>query len=398
MLLLKSGESRTIGNSWKASFRRWPWWAVGVAAILPFRQSRAFAPHPFRQTTPAVPTPTVLFPHQFNGGYDAAMAVKWTPMQAAEFVIWHIGDTKDAGKQLMPLIQHWSGSDVGEFLTRLYLGEKNEEEFKLSFESRNVRNPQWKGLKDEPGRKALMELLSVSLPDQVLEPAEIARFADAFLLKEHTWPALSGEDSSEETSSAGTKAPTLEKDSFASLGYTTEIAKLFGELRRERFGTLTADDVLEMVLLPEKNVKESAFLQMHDFFWHIGIQMTPSEKIDIVQGMAQGGWGPANIAKFVSHIQEISEDERPKALKQEIKSKHKPPSFNPFPPKRNADQQEATTCEISNSGEDDEVFNDATQSASGPFYLGATHEYFSTSNSAAPAQTNGHKQADSVRT
>jgi len=110
-MFLKSGESRTIGNSWKAS------WVVVIAVILPFRQSRAFAPHPFRQTTPAVPI--ALFPHQFNGGYDAAMAVKWTPMQAAEFVIWHVGDTKDAGKQLMPLIPHWSGSDVGEFLTRL---------------------------------------------------------------------------------------------------------------------------------------------------------------------------------------------------------------------------------------------------------------------------------------
>jgi hypothetical protein len=312
--------------------------------------------------------------YQFNGGYDASKAgISWNPMQAAEFVIWHSGSAEAAGRQLQPLIQHWTGTDVGEFLTRLYLGEADRVESKLTFESRNVRTPQWKGL-EEDGRTALRELLQVCLPSKVLEAAEIARFAEAFLLKEHTWPASAVGDKD------ANKAK-LEKDSFATLGHTAAIAKLIGELRLEKHGEFTADDVLEMVLLPELDVQDSKLVKMHDFFFHVGIRLTPNEKIDIVQGMAKGGWSPANIAKFVSNIEEIPEHE-----KRVTKSASPTPltSFAPFPSKQTTSPVSLTTSDSSN------VTENTQQSV--PFYFGATQEYFSAATSSSNGITNGYKQ------
>jgi len=316
--------------------------------------------------------------YQFNGGYDASKAgISWNPMQAAEFVIWHSGSAEAAGRQLQPLIQHWTGTDVGEFLTRLYLGEADRAESKLTFESRNVRTPQWKGL-DEDGRTALRELLQVCLPTKVLEAAEIARFAEAFLLKEHTWPASAVGDKD-------TNKAKLEKDSFATLGHTAAIAKLIGELRLEKHGEFTADDVLEMVSLPEIDVQDSKLLKMHDFFFHVGIRLTPMEKIDIVQGMAKGGWGPANIAKFVSNIEEIPEHEKPRPTKSEIPTP--PTSFLPFPSKQATTPGSLTTIDSSNGTENTQE----TKQPSVPFYFGATQEYFSAATSTSNGVSNGYK-------
>ena len=357
--------------------------------------------------------------HQFNGGYNPSnLAVQWTPLQAAEFVLWQHneddaqkGNTNmdpaqvmvdndhatddyyyDVGRQLAPLIQHWSGTQVGEFLTRLYLGQKkkldsstNSSEMKLTFESKQVRNPQWMGLTTAKGFHALQDLLEAALPDRVLEhPAEIARFAESFLLKEHTWPkedneldetsnkrllpSLSNvsekEDNEEEdneekvkqqklkkrlnglptvsldeyvgvdfdngssTTSAIPMTPierrkptiALERDSFASLGHAANMGKLWGQLRKTRLDSrtnnnndqtsnntiMTVKDVLAMVVLPEqdaaKTEAQAGFLRLHDFWQHLGVQLTADDKITLVHGMAKGGWGPAPIAKFVSNI------------------------------------------------------------------------------------------------
>lgn len=316
--------------------------------------------------------------HQFNGGYDASKAgVSWNPMQASEFVIWHSGSAEAAGRQLQPLIQHWTGTDVGEFLTRLYLGEADRVESKLTFESRNVRSPQWKGL-DEDGRIALRELLKVCLPPRVLEAAEIARFAETFLLKEHTWPASAVGDKD-------TNKAKLEKDSFATLGHTAAIAKLIGELRLEKHGEFTADDVLEMVLLPEIDVHDSKLLKLHDFFFHVGIRLTPMEKIDIVQGMAKGGWGPANIAKFISNIEEIPEHEKPRPTKSSFPAPIT--SFLPFPSKQVTTSGSLTTSDSVNGTE-----NTQETKQSVPFYFGATQEYFSAATSSNNGVSNGYKQ------
>ncbi len=349
------------------------------ATIVPFRIVTAA----FTVTSlSALPQhPTTRFVHQFNGGYDASRsAITWNPMQAAEFVIWHSGSADAAGKQLQPLIQHWTGTDVGEFLTRLYLGEADSEESKLTFESRNVRTPQWKGLKDEAGRLALKELLQVSLPKTVLEAAEIARFAETFLLKEHTWPTAAIGDKD-------TKGK-LEKDSFATLGHTADIAKLFGALRLEKYGEFTVEDVLEMVLLPEMDVQDTKFLKMHDFFFHVGIRLTPSEKIDIVQGMAKGGWGPANIAKFVSNIEEIPEHDKPRPKKASPVSTT---SFSPFLSKKSIT---TNSLEIDSMNDDNDNKNTQENKQTVPFYFGATQEYFSTATSSTISSTisNGQKQ------
>jgi hypothetical protein len=255
------------------------------------------------------PPITVLFPHQFNG-YDASNAVTWSPLQASEFVVWHVGAPQDAGTQLAPMIQHWSGSQVGEFMTRLYLGEKKQTahegeedggDFKIVFESKNVRDPQWRGLSSEEGLQALTVLLQMALPKEVLNPTEIARCAEAFLLKHHTWPSSAA-------TAAKKPANKFEGDTFASRGHCAAIAQVLGTIRKKRVGAFSAHDVIAMVTLPENDVKEHGFLQLTDFFSNIGIALTSTEKVTIVQGMAMGGWGPANIAIFVGNIQEIAEE------------------------------------------------------------------------------------------
>ena len=89
-------------------------------AALSLMQAESFGLNPPK----AASSSTVLFPHQF-GGYDAGVAgvVTWSPSEAAEFVVWHHGEPRQAGMQLSPMIRNWSGDDVGEFLSRLFLGE-----------------------------------------------------------------------------------------------------------------------------------------------------------------------------------------------------------------------------------------------------------------------------------
>jgi len=247
--------------------------------------------------------------HQFNGGYDASnvKAAKWTPLEAVEFVVWHVGDNyEDMGRQLVPLIENWSGKEWGEFMTRLYLGETKKDEFEVSFESRNVRSPKWKGLDTEEGLCALKDLLSAAFPTKLLEdPVEIARMAEVFLWKAHTWPAVS-----ENSTTDG----DLEVDSFACLGHTTAFVNIWKALCEERDclwkSTCSSDNVLSMIPNPRNEYGAIQLEGMLAFFRQIEIRLTASEKIELVQGMAHRGWSPAKIAKFVSTFPEIPESER----------------------------------------------------------------------------------------
>jgi len=54
-----------------------------------------------------------------------------------------------------------------------------------------VRNPQWLGFLGEDGLRFITLFFREALPPQTLEPQEITRFAQYFLLKEHKWPSSS---------------------------------------------------------------------------------------------------------------------------------------------------------------------------------------------------------------
>mmetsp|Transcript_3131 Transcript_3131/g.4413 ORF Transcript_3131/g.4413 Transcript_3131/m.4413 type:complete len:396 (-) Transcript_3131:137-1324(-) len=236
--------------------------------------------------------------HQFSG-FDAGRSaeVSWTPSEAAEFVIWHVGEPSQAGMQLSPMIRGWSGIDVGEFLTRLFLGEVDDDEKRISFCPSNVREPKWKGL-DEEGNEAMKDLLLAALPNDVLSAAELARCGQSFLLKEHRWPSVAkdGEAAKGE----------YEMDSFASMGYSADFAKTLGSVRRERMDEFTPKDVVEMLSLREHD-KDSGYFRLSEFWANLGIKMTPGEKVETVEGMALSGWAPSNIAQFIGVVEDIDE-------------------------------------------------------------------------------------------
>ena len=216
---------------------------------------------------------TRLYPHRFNGGYDPSSPLTWTPQQAAEFTIFHHGSPEYIGMQLRSTIQHWSGKDLAEFLTRLYLGQplaeqqtqigqqtsstsspwssfvvthnhrgdRQENTKKLRYEPNNVRTPQWKGLDSREGILALQSLLKEALSYDVLDPQEIARFAEAFLLKEYKWPKQGMEQTQTSTnnmtySKQEKKDQKLmilfEQDSFYSRGHAKTLARVLWSVQK----------------------------------------------------------------------------------------------------------------------------------------------------------------------
>ena len=235
-----------------------------------------------------------------NGSNDPGppVNVSWNPWQAAEFIIWHPNDdSQEAGRQLAPMIVHWSGKEVAEFLTRIYLGEKHVSLRKIVYESKNVRRPQWFGLDNDHGLRQLTALLMKALPDGVLTPREIVSCARMFLLKYHSWPA--------DFKIYGVNQH-LEGDTFATRGHSADIAQVLGSVRKQRIGEFSAQDVVTMVsLAPEERYdedKKNEILALADFFANLGIKLTATDKVNVVHGMAIGGWTPSNIAKLVGQI------------------------------------------------------------------------------------------------
>jgi hypothetical protein len=260
---------------------------------------------------------TSLHPHRFNGGYDPASPLTWTPKAAAEFTIFHESPSTPEfiGMQLRTAIQHWSGTDLAEFLTRLYLGERAEpvaypkiadpspwsmgqeskiqlpQQNKLVYEPENVRAPRWKGLKTREGILALKVLLKEAVSMDTLEAKEVARFAEAFLLKEYKWPTRR-EDKEGEI--------VFEQDSFYTQGHAKTLARLFWSIRKEKASAYDHNDFVAMVTLPEKEKKETAALQLEEFFQTLMAQasLTEEDKATMVQRLAIGGWSPSAIPKF----------------------------------------------------------------------------------------------------
>lgn len=256
---------------------------------------------------------TLLFPHQF-GGYDANVAAKWTPSQASEFVIWHNAEPSKIGMQLMPIIKNWTGKDLGEFLSRLFLGKLLKDENKIEFCPSHVRNPQWLGL-EEDGLNAMKELLIHALPQKMITPEELNRCAHSFLLKEHRWPiALSKSKKIPIKNTANTNEKEndngFDSDSFASMGHCAEFAKILGAVRKERTGlSFTHKELITMLTMPEFKETSNGYPELAEFYSNLGIQLTALQKAEIVENLCVAGWSPSNLAKFICSIDDANEDE-----------------------------------------------------------------------------------------
>ena len=264
---------------------------------------------------------TELHPHRFNGGYDAASPLTWTPQEAAEFTIFHKGTHHHAGMQLKNTIQHWGGADLAEFLTRLYLahlvddatkdGDVLRRGKKVVYEPQNVRNPQWEGLDTREGVLALKDLLKESLSKDSLSAQEISRFAEAFLIKDYRWPLQISKSNTTSTiaslSNSTSRKIVFENDSFYSLGHSRTIARVLLAVRKERgYDEFSSNDIALMVTLPEwrDEDREKTPMQMIDFFRTISAytSLTATDKANIVQRMAMSGWLSGSIPKFMAEL------------------------------------------------------------------------------------------------
>ena len=235
-----------------------------------------------------------------NFGAEAAMkaipSVNWSPSQAAEFVVWYKGkNVKNAGLQLAPMINGWTGTDVGEFLTRVYLAER-QEDGSVSYESRNVRKPNWYGLKTKEGVDKLTKLLKGALPLSALEPGEIAKCAEVFLLRYHSWPSES-------------KVIETEGDSFAGLGHAKSLGQAMGRARRARLGDFTYQDVVAMLSAKTTASNDRVYMQLNDFYSNLGFKLSASDSVHVVQGMAKAGWEPALIANLICDLEMDDDDD-----------------------------------------------------------------------------------------
>jgi len=250
--------------------------------------------------------------HRFNGGYDPESPLTWTPKQAAEFTIFHEGSPQYAGMQLKTAIKHWSGENLAEFLTRLYLGQKvssNDNDIdhnnrkELVYEPQNVRSPQWKGLNTREGIFALKDLLKEALSKESLSAREISRFAQEFFLKEYKWPSKNLQLT---TSNSSQSEVVFENDSFYTLGHARTLARIIWSVRKERNFDFTWEDIVLMVTLPEKNDKdrETTPFQLIEFFQTIasGTPLTAKDKANIVKRMAMSGWCAGSIPRFMAEL------------------------------------------------------------------------------------------------
>ena len=265
---------------------------------------------------------TQLHPHRFHGGYDPSSPLTWTPQQAADFTIFHEGLPQHAGMQLRNTIQHWSGADLAEFLTRIYLGQTETDttnsdcaynnKKKIVYEPKNVRAPKWEGLDTREGIFALKDLLKEALSKEALSGQEISRFAEVFLLKEYKWPSrIPLLNSTLITPLPLSNSPpakvVFEQDSFYSLGHARTIARVLLAVRKERgYNEFNWNDIALMVTLPERSDEDCEVIPMKliDFFRTIAAYttLTASDKANIVQRMAISGWQSGSIPTFMAKL------------------------------------------------------------------------------------------------
>lgn len=143
-----------------------------------------------------------------------------------------------------------------------------------------------------------------ALPRESLMPEEITRFAKYFLLKEHKWPV----DTNGTIKTTKKTQNDFDCDSFGGRGHAIDIAGVIGFVRSERLGYLTAEDIISMVTEDEE--KDRVYMQLGEFYGNLGIKLTSTEKVLVVEGMANAGCSPGAIARLVSSIEEITEEER----------------------------------------------------------------------------------------
>ena len=302
--------------------------------LLPSSHTASSSRFTIARSTTSVSS-TVLFPHRFNGGYDASAPLTWTPQQAAEFVMFHpCEEPKYVGQQLRPAIQHWSGFDLAEFLTRLYLGDPRDDSDETGgsdssvrgqgrsvvYEPQNVRSPKWNGLHTKEGISALTELLKEALSSETLDPREISRFAEEFFLKEYKWPVSQthpddGINNDQQVPIGMAMSPVVEfeSDSFYSLGHSVTFAHVLWVARKSCLGVgMTWDDLVAMITLPEFDKKDVVPMQMIDFYKTISslMHLTNKDRASLVNGMAIGGWEASNIPIFVSQILPLDFDDQ----------------------------------------------------------------------------------------
>jgi len=274
---------------------------------------------------------TRLHPHRFNGGYDPTSPLTWTPQQAAEFTIFHDGSPEHAGMQLRTAVQHWSGTDLAEFLTRLYLGhleidtdktgshsdyDSVSKKKRIVYEPQNVRSPQWEGLETREGIFALKGLLREALSKELLSAQEISRFAEAFLLKDYIWPSSIGQSKSQTkltpknitiSDSQSRVEVVFDQSSFYSLGHARTLARVMLAVRKDRgYHEFNWNDIALMVTLPEKRDEDREItpLQLIEFLRTIAAYtpLTATDKANIVQRMAISGWSSGSIPGFMAEL------------------------------------------------------------------------------------------------
>eukprot|EP00980_Cylindrotheca_fusiformis_P001559 scaffold354_cov54-Cylindrotheca_fusiformis.AAC.1 len=191
----------------------------------------------------------------------------------------------------------------------------------ITYHPANVQSPQWMGL-EESGLQYLTLFLLEALPTKTLLPMEITRFANYFLLRQHKWPSITNDDPT-------TKKKKIQFETGSFISHAADLAKVYGYIRRERLGDFTVNDVLAMMVSTTTTTtsttieddddddddkvdsnKDRFLVQLGTFFVNLGIQLTSMEKIMIVEGMAIHGYSPGLIARFISSLEEISEDDR----------------------------------------------------------------------------------------
>ena len=312
--------------------------AVGLLlfGLSIIEKSEAFHYQSYLSTSTRTMTTTTSLNSNNNVGKDGISA-RWNPEQAAEFVTWNVQGPEKAASQIAPMIKNWSGNDVGEFLTRMYLGEIDEERYTIAYHPSNVRNPQWIGLdnndngtkddddddddkeEDRDGIDILTSFFFKALPTESLLPEEITKFATYFLLKEHRWPSkikTTRGNKKNESENNNNNNESFESDSFQQRGHASTIARIIGHVRNERLGYLTPEDVIAMVgtTIGEEEKQNNRVvydLPLIEFYSNLGIKLTSMEKIIVVEGLANAGhFSPGVIARLVSSIEEITEEER----------------------------------------------------------------------------------------
>jgi hypothetical protein len=97
---------------------------------------------------------------------------------------------------------------------------------------------------------------------------------------------------------------------FCAFCFAKFVASGFEFFESSDGGDFVADDVIDLIDIPEQPDKNQIILRLGVFLGNLGIQLTSMEKIMTVEGLALQGCSPGLIARLVSSMEEIGEDVR----------------------------------------------------------------------------------------